>query len=180
MTEKEILTLAQNAGFVAKIIPTQDIVVDYSFRKFCEDNLCGKFGANYSCPPDCGTPEELHSKILAKDNALVMQLICNIDGYEDKEAIQNARKNVNFSVLDVAENMREAGYNLIPLGYNGCPLCNPCKRTLNQSCLFPEKSISCISAYCINVTELANRCEFEFTWSDKKLYLFGMILFDNK
>lgn len=179
MTEKELLAIAEDNGFTAKIIPVQDIVVDYSFRKFCEDNLCGKYGANYSCPPDCGTPEKLHNKILAKDNALVLQMICDINGYEDKESVQKARTALNMSVLGIADKMRKDGYNLIPLGYNGCPLCNPCKRTQNQPCACPEYQISCISAYCINVTELANRCEFDFTWSDKKLYLFGMILFDN-
>ena len=178
MTDKQLLSIAQEQGFIPAIISTQDIVVDYSFRKFCEDNLCGKYGANYSCPPDCGTPQQVHNKLLSKNSALVLQMICDIESYEDKAMVQQARTALNQAVLAVTDKMTAERYSVIPLGYNGCPLCNPCKRTLNQSCAFPDRQISCVSAYCINVTELAKNCQLEFTWSDKKLYLFGIILFD--
>ncbi|MBE6886905.1 MAG: DUF2284 domain-containing protein [Ruminococcaceae bacterium] len=178
MTDIQLLSIAREQGFNPAIISTKDIVVDYSFRKFCEDNLCGKYGANYSCPPDCGTPRQVHQKMLSKDSALVLQMICDIESYEDKAAVQQARASLNKAVLAVMDKMNECGYSTIPLGYNGCPLCNPCRRTLNQPCVFPERQISCVSAYCINVSELAETCRMEFTWSDKKLYLFGMILFD--
>ena len=42
---------------------------------------------------------------------------------------------------------------------------------------FPEKKISCMSAYCIDVGKLANRCSLEFAWVPEKLFLFGMIVF---
>lgn len=178
MTDTELIELAKQENFTASIISTKDIVVDYSFRKFCEENLCGKFGANYSCPPDCGTPEEMHKNILSKNSALVLQMVCPISSYEDKEAVQKAKNTVNYAVINLMEKMKTDGYNVIHLGYGGCPLCSPCKCSTGQPCAFPDKKISCISAYCINVTELAKTAEMEFDWSQNKLYLFGMILFD--
>ena len=59
MEDQEILKQAKEMGFSAAIIDTKDVVQEPSFRKFCEDNLCGKYNANYSCPPDCGTVEEV-------------------------------------------------------------------------------------------------------------------------
>ena len=178
MTDNQLLSIAKEQGFNPAIISTQDVVVDYSFRKFCEDNLCGRYGANYSCPPDCGTPQQMHQKLLSKNSALVLQMVCDIESYEDKTAVQQARTSLNKAVLAVMDKMTADGYSVIPLGYNGCPICNPCKRMLNQPCAFPDRQISCVSAYCINVLELAKTCRLEFAWSDKKLYLFGMILFD--
>ena len=178
MTDRELLQLAQQNDFKAAIISTSDIVVDYSFRQFCEENLCGKYGANYSCPPDCGTPQEVHEKLLSKNYALVLQKICDISGYDDKEAVQSAKNSVNYAVINVMEKMKAEGDNVIHLGYGGCPLCNPCKCSLGQPCVFPDKKISCISAYCINVAELAKTSKMEFDWSQNKLYLFGMILLD--
>ncbi|MBQ9845824.1 MAG: DUF2284 domain-containing protein [Oscillospiraceae bacterium] len=178
MTDKELITLAQQEGFTAAVIPTSEVVVDYGFRKFCEDNLCGKYGANYSCPPDCGTPQQVHEKLMSRNSALVLEKICPINGYDDRETIQKYKKAVNFSVLDVSDKMAAAGYNVLPLGYGGCPLCTPCQRALGKPCTFPERKISCISAYCINVTELSASSGLEFGWSEEKLYLFGMVLFD--
>ena len=177
MTEKEMLAVAAEKGFFAAFVPTKDIVVDYKFRKFCEDNVCGKYGANYSCPPDCGTVEEVHKKLLSKDTALVLQMICEAD-WKNRDELFSARNALNMAVLAVADKMAEKGKKVIPLGYSGCPLCSPCRRTQNLPCAFPDRKISCVSAYCVDVAKLTQQCGFEFEWSDTKMYLLGMVLFD--
>ena len=74
MTDSEIIRLATAEGFAAAaIVDTRQIVFDPAFRPYCEENLCGQYGANYSCPPDCGTPEEMKQRILAHRKALVLQ-----------------------------------------------------------------------------------------------------------
>lgn len=65
MTDRELLELARADGFSAAIIPTGKIVTDEKFRPFCEENLCGNYDANYSCPPDCGTVEETRQRLMA-------------------------------------------------------------------------------------------------------------------
>ena len=53
MTPKEMIDLAVESGFAgAEVIGTEQIVFDPMFRPFCEENLCGQYGANHSCPPD--------------------------------------------------------------------------------------------------------------------------------
>ena len=44
MQEKELLHLAQQEGFcAAAVIKADEIVFNGAFRKFCEDNVCGRF-----------------------------------------------------------------------------------------------------------------------------------------
>ena len=58
MTAEQMVQYAYEEGFsAAAVVDTADIVFDPSFRPYCEENLCGQYGANHSCPPDCGTPE---------------------------------------------------------------------------------------------------------------------------
>ena len=65
MTNEQIIQCAIEEGFVsAAIVDTSEIVFDPVFRPYCAENLCGQYGANYSCPPDCGSPEEMKQKIL--------------------------------------------------------------------------------------------------------------------
>ena len=45
----------ENGAFAAKVIPVKEIEFDSSFRKYCEDNVCGQYGKNYACPPYAGT-----------------------------------------------------------------------------------------------------------------------------
>ena len=175
MTDSELIKMAEKAGFHAAVIDTKDIPVDGSFRKFCEENRCGKYDANYSCPPACGTPQEVHQRLMEKKKALVLQMTYEIGSYENQKAIQNGRNMLNKSVLALAEALRQEGMNCLTLGYGGCSFCSPCRQVTGEPCVFPEKRISCISAYCIDVAKLAEHCNLEFAWIPEKLYMFGMI-----
>lgn len=177
MQDNEIIKSAEMAGFSAALIPIGEIVINPEFRKFCEDNLCGKYNANYSCPPDCGSVEEVQERLKAGKRALVLQTIWEIGSYENKPAILESKKSHNAMILRFTEKLRQAGVQGFCLGYGGCPLCDPCKRVNNEPCTHPDKKISCMSAYCIDVGKLANKCGLEFAWIPQKLFLFGMFVF---
>ena len=177
MQEQEIIKLAEGMGFSAAYIDTAEVVQDPSFRKFCEDNLCGKYNANYSCPPDCGTVEEVQERLRSGKRALVLQSIWEIGSYDNKDGIQQSKKAHNAAILRFTEKLRQAGVQGFCLGYGGCPLCDPCKRVNNEPCAHPDKKISCMSAYCIDVARLAEKCGLEFAWVPEKLFLFGMYIF---
>ena len=177
MQEHEIIKLAEEMGFTAAYIDTADVVQDPSFRKFCEDNLCGKYNANYACPPDCGTVGEVQQRLKAGKRALVLQSIWDIGSYDNKDEIQKSKKTHNAAILRFTETLRQAGHKGFCLGYGGCPLCDPCKRVTNEPCAHPEQKISCMSAYCIDVAKLAEKCGLEFAWVPEKLFLFGMYIF---
>lgn len=170
----ELFQLAQEAGFsVSSICPSQ-ILINKDFRSFCEENRCGKYNANYSCPPDCGTVEELHQKLLAKDLVLVVQTEQNNIDKNDKDMIAKIRTVHNASILKLMNTFRELGYSGFCAGYSGCSLCTPCKRAENLPCAHPDLKISCMSAYCVDVADLAKKCNLAFGWEPDKLYLFGM------
>jgi len=177
MTDNEIIELAKQRGFCAAFIDTAQIVQEPSFRKFCEDNLCGKYNANYSCPPDCGTVEQVQERLKAGKRALVLQSIWEISSYDNKEGIQQSKKAHNAAILRFTDTLRKEGMNGFCLGYGGCPLCDPCKRVTDEPCAHPDKKNSCLSAYCINVAKLAVNCGLEFALVQEKLFLFGMYIF---
>ena len=175
MTQQQILELAASEGFYAAMIEPEQVPVDAKFLSFCEENLCGRYGANYSCPPDCGSPEAMYKAILAEEQILIIETIWDIESYQDKAAIQQAKASHNAAAIRLMERLKQEGYDGFCSGYNGCPLCDPCKRISGEPCSFPEKRISCLSAYCVDVAELAKRCSLEFAWQDGKLFLFGML-----
>ncbi|MBR4863557.1 MAG: DUF2284 domain-containing protein [Oscillospiraceae bacterium] len=179
MTEQEILQCAIDAGFAAAaIVDTDKIVFDTSFRPYCEENLCGQYGVNYSCPPDCGSPEEMKARILAHKKALVFQTVWQVADYSDAPAIKQAKKDHNAFELAVVKQLREAGHPGIMVGASGCALCTPCARQESKPCNFPELKYSCMSAYCIFVKKLTDLCGMEYNCGEGLLGLFGMYAFD--
>ena len=179
VTKEEMLQCAIAEGFAAAaIVDTDKIVFDPAFRPYCAENLCGQYGANYSCPPDCGSPEEMKNRVLAHKKALVLQTIWEIADYSDVPAIKHAKKKHNAAELRVVRKLREEGPDGLIVGASGCALCSPCAQTMGEPCKFPALKYSCMSAYCIFVKKLADACGMEYDCGDGLLGLFGMYVFD--
>lgn len=177
MTNMELIKMAQAEGAYAAVIASGDVPVNGNFRKFCEENLCGKYNTSFSCPPGCGTVEAVHQRLLAEDQALVLEMIYEIGNYENAAAMMESREDLNVIMLRMMDKMRQSGLDGFCLGYGGCAVCDPCKHTEGKPCPFPEKQIGCMSAYCIDVAELAKRCGLEFAWTPDRLHMFCMIAF---
>lgn len=179
MTANEMIALAVEAGFAnAAIVDTKDIVFDPSFRPYCAENLCGQYGANYSCPPDCGSPEEMKARILAHEKALVFQTIWQVRDYSDAATIKQAKRGHNAAEIKVIKELRAAGHDGIIVGASGCALCSPCAITKGLPCNYPDLKYSCMSAYCIFVKKLADFCGMEYDCGEGLLALFGMYVFE--
>ena len=110
MTEKEMIDLALAEGVcAAEMTDTKDIVFDPMFRPFCAENLCGQYGVNYCCPPDCGTPEEMKQRVLSHKRGLVLQTIWEISDYTDKKAIKHAKSSHNSAAIRLMKQFRQDG-----------------------------------------------------------------------
>ena len=179
MTKEELLTLAAAEGFAAAaVVDTAEIPFDFSFRPYCEENLCGKYGANYSCPPDCGSCGEMRQRVMEKHTALVLQTIWEISDYSDAAAIKHAKSFHNNASLSLAEKLRSAGVPGFVVGASGCALCDTCAIVDGGPCRFPDKMYSCMSAYCIYVKKLCDTCGLEYDCGPGLLGFFGMYVCD--
>lgn len=179
MTEEAMIQYAIDEGFSAvSIQETGGIVFDPTFRSYCEENLCGQYGINYSCPPDCGTPEEMKQRILSHKKALVLQTIWEVTDYADMTVIKPAKAAHNAAQLRLAKRLRAEGVEGFLVGASGCALCSPCKKVSGQPCSIPEFQHSCMSAYCIFVKKLADKCGMEYDCGEGLLAFYGMYVFD--
>ena len=178
MTEDRMIQLAIAEGFAnAAIVSTEDIVFDPCFRPYCQENLCGQYEVNYSCPPDCGSPEEMKERVRQYPKALVLQTIHQVRDYADMPAIKEAKKSHNAAELRLVKALRQDGHEGLIVGASGCALCSPCAKSLGEPCRFPEYKYSCMSAYCVFVKKLADACQMEYDCGEGLLGLFGMYVY---
>lgn len=176
MDEQRLLETALDLGFAnAALIDTKDLVFMPAFRPLCEENLCGKYGVNYACPPDCGTVEEMRQKALRWPRALVMQSMWDIEDPLDDGLIKPAKGQHNRLTRELITQVGEPG---LMIGASGCSLCTPCAITEGKPCRFPDLQYSCMSAYCIFVQELAERCGLEYDCGPGVTAFFSMYCFD--
>jgi predicted metal-binding protein len=179
MTHDQIIDIAVQEGFSsASVIDTSVIVFDASFRSYCMENLCGQYGANHSCPPLCGTPEEMKQRILKYKNTLVMQTVWNIPDCRNNASVESAKKNHRDYSFKVIERLKQHGIHGLLVGASFCSLCTPCSISEGKPCTLPEKQYSCMSAYCIHVKALAEKCGMVYDYRDGLLPLFSLFAFD--
>ena len=175
MTEIELLQAAEKLGFCrAAALDTEEIPFEPSFRRYCQDNLCGKYGTNYTCPPDCGTAEEMERRIRGFRRALVLQSRWDIS-CGDAEQIKTAKAQHNRWTREL---IARAGGGLMA-GASGCNLCDLCLLAEGKPCRFPELRFSCMSAYCIHVAQLAERCGMAY-YSEDAVHLFSLYCFGER
>ena len=180
MDQTALIDWAVEEGFAAAaVIDTQQIPFDPMFRPFCAENLCGQYGVNHACPPDCGTPEQMKARLLAKKQALVLQTIWQIEDLTDQAAIKEAKAGHNAAELRLVKRLRQQGIDGVIVGASGCALCKPCRKAQGKPCLFPDLQYSCMSAYCIFVKKLADRCGMEYDCGQGLLAFFGLYAMDD-
>lgn len=179
MTQEKLVSMALEEEFAGvKIIDTDRIVFDLVFRSYCAENFCGQYGANYTCPPDCVSPEEMKHRITAHPRALVLQTIWEISDYSDRTVVRKAKDAHNAAAIRLLKRARAEGTDCLLVGASGCNLCKPCAITMGEPCQFPELRYSCMSAYCIYVKKLADACGLEYDCGPGLLAVFGMLVFD--
>lgn len=179
MNNSEIIEAALASGLhQAEVIETDMIVFDAAFRPYCEENLCGQYGVNHSCPPDCGTPEQMKTKILTYKKALVVRTEWAIDDFTQTEKMREAKKSHNAAMFRLIDNLKTGGHSGFMIGASSCMLCDPCKRKSGEPCAHPELQYSCMAAYCIHVKKLAGDCGMKYDYKDGILPFFGMYVFE--
>lgn len=173
MDTEQLIQYAIEENFTdVKILGTEELEFDPSFRPYCEENLCGQYRVNYSCPPACGTPEEMKAKILSHKKALLLQSTWEISDYTDKEAIKKAKNAHNAATIRLTKKVREETGGGFMIGASGCALCSPCALVNNEPCRFPELQYSCMSAYCIFVRKVTEKCGMEYDCGEGLLTFF--------
>lgn len=167
---------AEQEGFEAAVIPAASVPTNPDFRRYCAENRCGQYGTNYSCPPVCGTPEQMRERIEGGQQVLVLKGVWPIDGYQDVAGMLAGKRSHNMAMLRLKKRMEEAGWSCEMAGGSCCCLCDKCTMPLGKPCVHPELRFSCLSAYCVDVEKLAQRCGMAFSWDTRQMLSFGMLI----
>ena len=156
----DLIKEALSMGFAdAAIMDTKDLVFVPEYRQFCEDNLCGNYNLVPACPPACGTVEEMQTKALKYEKALVLQTVLK-DPIMDPILFKQAKHAQNILTEQLARQMQEAGKEDILIMSAG-----------------PYKNCSCMSAYSVDAQKMADAVGMVCWADDSDVRFFTQILF---
>jgi len=171
-------TIIELGAYKAARIAVKDITFDRSFRTLCESNACGNYGKSYMCPPDAGDIDLLIAKAKSYDYAIVYQTVGILEDSYDFEGMIEAAQRLN----DLAQAV-SAAFSALPfsitmnLGSGGCRVCEVCAKREDASCRFPDKAMSSLETYGVNVSELAVLSGMKYINGQNTVTYFGAFFY---
>ncbi len=162
----------------AVIIPQEKIVLSADFRRICESNQCGGYGACWMCPPHIGPIEELMAQVRRYPYGLLYQTIAQIEDSFDIEGMFAA----SAEHAQVSQRVHAAVVPLVAgdslhLSCGGCHLCKICAKREDQPCRIPDKALSSLEGYGVDVYNTTKDTPLKYINGANTVTYFGMILF---
>ncbi|MBR2975173.1 MAG: DUF2284 domain-containing protein, partial [Clostridia bacterium] len=143
-----ILAYAATLGFDdSALVPTSKIPFDQSLIKYCEENLCGRYGVNYTCPPHCGSARQMQDKVLGCKHAVVVQSVFEGVSFDNQQAIARCKGVHAHRLSRLLQYAKQAYPNAFIIGATGCEVCSVCAVVEGKPCPRPQEAHSCTSAY---------------------------------
>ncbi|MDR0294137.1 MAG: DUF2284 domain-containing protein [Oscillospiraceae bacterium] len=153
----DIVKLCLDMGAAkAEEIPVGKLTFEPVLRAYCEQNLCGRYGRNYTCPPFCGGADTLIQKLKAFSKAIIWQNIYPLEDSFDFEGMMEAQEKHNAQTLSIAGRVYAAigQENCVVLAAGGCILCKQCAVQTDEPCRNPDRALSSLEAYGIHVSKI--------------------------
>ena len=145
-------------------------------RDMCAANTCGKYGANWACPPGCGELEELRKQIARYQWGILVQTVGDVEDSMDFEWIIEVEKSHKKSFYEATEKLKEQFPDMLALGAGCCTLCKECTYP-SQPCRFPQKRVSSMESYGILVNDLCKKNGMSYYYGSEKMAYTSCYLF---
>lgn len=153
MTDREIIAAAKEIGFeCAAEMDTEKLTPLADVRAACEENKCGAYAHNWTCPPECGTLEECADRLKKYSRGIVFQTVGEVEDSFDFEGFMEAEKNHRKRIIEFAKFIRKEYPEALVLGAGGCRICAKC--AYPEPCRFPNDRTSSMEAYGLFVTQV--------------------------
>ncbi len=149
---------ALKIGFsAAAVMETKELIIVPEYRKYCEQNLCGRYGVLSVCPPKCGTVDDMVGKLKNYRYAFILQTTVSASEMEQRKGQPNHNEMAE-KLMGRLSDFGIGEYLFLSAG--------------------PWKNWSCMSAYCIDAQKMADHVGM-LCWAKDGLYrFFSLILYN--
>ncbi|MBR6518311.1 MAG: DUF2284 domain-containing protein [Oscillospiraceae bacterium] len=170
---KDIIALGADK---AVSVGVSEFVFNAEFRKSCEENRCGNYGRNYTCPHHAGTADYLINRVKEYNKAVVMVCTEKISGYDDKAGMQLADSRIAQIASLADDYATQNSFDYMIIGGSNCKKCTPCKAVTGEKCPDPNKAFVSLSAFCIDVAKLSESCGIDMVWDGTEVSYYSILL----
>ena len=178
MTNEELLKLAEECGFEhfgMLNVPALDF--NPAVRDMCAADRCHMYGRCWTCPPGCGTLEEISAKAAAYQRGLLLQSTGEMEDDFDVEVMMGTAQTQKERFSKLCAAIRTQYPNCLPMSSGACTVCQQCTYP-DAPCRFPDRAIPSMEAYGLVVSKTCEDSGMKYYYGPLTITYSSCILID--
>lgn len=179
MTREEALALASEIGFThSGIFLSEGLRFRQEVRDMCRADKCAKFGRQWTCPPACGSLEEISERAKQYSWGVLLQTTAYMEDAFDGETMMEAMEQQAERVVEYFRVvMQERKEDCLPMGSGGCPVnCTHCTYP-DAPCRHPDKAFPSMEAYGLIVSDTCKLADLPYYYGKDTITFTACVLF---
>lgn len=178
MTDNELLALADSCGFEHfGMLNVPALEFNPAVREMCSAGRCGMYGKCWTCPPGCGTLEEISAKVSAYHRGVLLQTTAELEDDFDVEAMMEAEKLQKARFLELVSRLRETYPSCLPMSSGACTVCPSCTYP-DQPCRFPHLAIPSMESCGLVVSKTCEDSGMRYYYGPRTITYSACVLVD--
>ncbi len=174
---KAVIKEALAAGF-SSAVPLNPKKLNFmeEVRAMCTSNKCRNYDNSWSCPPACGTLDEMAERAGNFDSGALLQTTASLADSFDYEGMMAAEERHLNSLNTLAEKLRTVLPDMLVLGTGGCRICKNCTYP-SAPCRFPDRMTISMEACGLLVSRVCVDCGIPYYYGPGTLTYVACVLF---
>ena len=110
----------------ASLLDAGTLTLRTEVRDMCAAGKCGMYNKSWTCPPACGTLEEIAAKLAGYTRGLIVQTTAELEDEFDFDSMKAASELQKERFLAFGRELAGQWPALLSLGGGGCKKCETC------------------------------------------------------
>ncbi len=178
MRDKDLMALACKVGFDHAGIICADILEFMpEVREMCAADKCRSYDRNWSCPPGCGTLEELEQRAKGYIRGILLQSTGDLEDDFDFESMAATEKRHKNQFFAFVRQIQDEFPGCFPMGSGACTLCPVCTYP-DAPCRHPELVYPSMEACGLMVSQVCRDGGIGYYYGRGTITYTAMVLLD--
>lgn len=178
MTMEEVLKLADEVGFShAGPVKAEHLVFMPEVREMCAADRCQSYGKRWTCPPYCGSLEEIGERAKAYSRGILIQSTGEMEDDFDVEVMLETEELQKERFARLVDLLKEHWPDCLPMSSGTCVLCKKCTCP-DAPCRFPDRAVPSMEAYGLFVSDVCEKAGLPYYYGPLTITYTSCILLD--
>lgn len=175
-----IFSLAQQIGFEKSArLNMSSLIFKDEVRAMCKENKCSNYGRSCSCPPACGSLDEIAAKVAPYKNGVIVRTVGKMSDEFDMECIVRTEKKHKARFDTLVRQTKMFYPDCFPMASGVCKRCRKCTYP-QKSCRFPDRMYPSMEACGLIVRDVCKASGIDYYNGKSTITFISCILLEKE